>query len=71
MKISAEPSVSDAPETTEVLQQAGRETATEELGRLLDVGVSSGSASPGEDAFERIRRTLAAEIARGSGRNSP
>ncbi|MFG1295581.1 ribbon-helix-helix domain-containing protein [Xanthobacter variabilis] len=40
-----------------------RAKALEELGRLWDVGMSSGPAVNGEEAFARIRQKLDAKIA--------
>lgn len=42
-------------------RRAEREKAIEELGRLWDVGMSSGPTVDGEDAFSRIRARLAIE----------
>jgi antitoxin ParD1/3/4 len=40
-----------------------RTKAFEELGRLWDIGMKSGPAHNGEEAFERIRHKLDARIA--------
>ena len=39
-----------------------REKAVEEIGRLWDIGVSSGVSTEGEEAFARIRAALAREV---------
>ncbi|QZO00926.1 ribbon-helix-helix domain-containing protein [Chenggangzhangella methanolivorans] len=39
-------------------QRAEREKAIEEIGRLWDVGVSSGPTTDGDEAFDRVRRAL-------------
>lgn len=40
-----------------------RDKAIEELGRVWDAGMNSGSAVDGEEAFARIRQKLDAKIA--------
>ncbi len=44
-------------------RRAQRARAIEELGRLWDTGMNSGSAVDGEEAFARIRQKLDAKIA--------
>ncbi len=39
-------------------RRAQREQAVKELGRLWDIGVRSGPASDGEQAFSRLRKSL-------------
>lgn len=57
--------------TSEVIREALREwklrrversRAVEELGRLWDVGIASGPAADGEDAFARMRARLGDRI---------
>lgn len=42
-----------------------REQAVEELGRLWDAGMNSGSSSDGEQAFSRLRSSLDAKFPTG------
>lgn len=42
-----------------------REQAIEELGRQWEIGLKSGPASDGEEAFARLRMSLDAKLSRG------